>query len=1023
MTSKSQPKPQKPKDILDYLPFDYYSEKCKFNDYYEIFAEGTKKIDTNVPKDMAEIKRVVTRHVDPNVIYLHGGIYLQNFIKVPDNFYIIHFGRDDRYLKVSLLPELNKTNSEQIEKLRFIGFMYLLISIWFLYIYKILRKYESEKYEYIKSQKVLTQPDINNILLEHSAVFEIMKANLREIINTYLYIFSERRKKHTQEIGQDIYQYKPGDIISDISLIGNEENSPHRLLLGITDVFTFHKKSNEFPNPHFKENKPLQFYDFQEEHELYGKIKNEIDPLNRVYPISRGGFSAKLSTIIDVMIQRKEKKGKKKVPTILFVISCRDISTYLFTNESTPEDYKFRTSKVLRIKREKSFLFPNVSEEIQHLTKYAHEQNQEIEWDRIKTDKKKILDNVIANSMKDPKFHYSNREFSAFEIEMTHMLFLHFCIGPKDSLSGIFFYFEDYLNEPFSNQIYNNTLLGLKLALRDDIGQVFNKPDASFYQNDNDSNLPENIHPLTNTLKRIDSVSTYFIPDNNAGQILLMSFKHSPNDIEFILFVLNNIEIDSDSLENLLNLWIEQMRAIIKPTEFDLFKKTNLELFNCFSYQHQSRYKNKFSTNFKMYFSILYDGTKFKSLYSCPNEVLKKLLNQESYELFLEIYQDDEKTFLQKKYSPGTPFLYIYFIEFLIANCNYYTGPKVHFMDGIIINEDSSFADISQLITNFDMFQHLQYNFNGKYTRYKNVYNPKNYEIIKKELDYMLNKGEPFIHFFYRYANIFFISQIKTDKLNTPVLKKTELVKGIGVIIVYYLINQKFMEYTKDAPRRSSYFPTKTVTFQNLLNEKNLKKSSWMPPPPLSPITFENIDPENNLQIEIESRPPNQVPPAQSPLPTPQPQPQPQPPIFQSSNTTIVPKIKSIFVEPPKDENNPKPPKIVKPLYNIEINKLHKAIRESNLGAPIKRVNNSNSKRQDEGMKLYKNLLVSKSQVRKQGKKAEINQYLRALYGLIASKNISDLGEFTVPVVTKASTLANQKIKRAHNFLFPNKNT
>lgn len=996
--------------ILDHLPFDYYSGKYKFDDYYKIFAKGTEKINRLVPKDMDEIKRVVTRHVDPNVIYLHGGINLQNFIKVPDNFYIIHFGRDDRYLNVSLLPKINEITSEQILKLRFVGFMYLLISIWFLYIYKILRKYELEKQETIKyPEKGLPKPDIINILLENTAIFEIMKANLREIVNNHLYNFTERKKKNINEIGQDIYQYKPGDIISDIILTGNKENSPERLLLGFTDVFTFHKKSNEFPDPHFGLNEPLQFFGFEKQHELYSRIKERIDRYDRVYPISKELRSTLLSTIIDVMIQLKKEKNKEKVPTILFVISCRDISTQLFTIESTLDDYKFRFSKVLRIKREKSFLFPNVSEEIQHLTKYAQDQNKEIEWDRIKTDKKKILDDVIANSMKDPKFHYSNREFSAFEKEMTHILFLHFCIGPKDSLSGIFFYFEDYLSEPFSNQKYNNTLLGLKLALRDEIGQFFNKPDGSFYQKENDSNLPENVHPFTNTLKGIDSVSTYFIPDNNAGHILLNSFKHSPNEIEFILFVLNNIELDTNSLENLLNLWIEQMKNIIKPTKFELFKKTNVALFDCFEYQHQSRYKNKYNTNFKMYFSILYDGTNFKSLYNCPNNVLRTLLNEESYESFLEIYQDDEKTFLQKKNSDGTPFLYIYFIEFLIANCNYYTGPQVHFMDGMIINEDSSFADISQAITNFDMSQHLQYNFNGRYSMYKNVYNPKNYDLIKKELDLMLNKGEPFIHFFYRYANIFFISQIKTDKLNTPSLRETELVKGIGVIIVYYLINQKFMEYTKDAPRRSSYFPSTTVTFKNLLNEKNLKKSSLMQLPPVSPIS--PLSEEDEMDLPEETR--TEKPFAQSPFPKSQPEPHPQPQIFlPRSSAKLVPKIKNIM------RNDENPQKIVKPLYNIEINKIHKAIRESNLEAPIKLVNKSNSKRQDEAIKLYKNLLISKSQVRKQDKKTEINKYLRALYGLIASKNITNVGQLNKPVITKTSTLANQKMRKTHNFLF-----
>lgn len=389
------------------------------------------------------------------MVCLHGSIELLNFIKVPDNFHIVHFGRDDRSLS-SCFEQKSETSN-----FKYFYFMYLIVSIWFFYIYLILQKLNSNS----NSATPIDLIDLIDLIHENYNFFEIIKNKMKSILEKY----TTKPKKNSArtDIGKDVYYYYPGDIIPDLTLSGNKTPETG-LLVGITDIFTYHKMSSESHKKHqnYFGIHQKHFFDFPQE-SIYSDLKKKIDKTNDIYPLKKGHNKTKLSSIINEMVKIKDEIKCKK-PTVLFIISCRTINTNLLkTNGQIHYNLK-----LLRLKREKSFLFSEIHEWFKkQLEKYNN-----INWDKVYKKKIKIKKLISDTINIDPFTVFITNEYK----ELANVLFTNFCFGIKQDTSNAFMYYEDYLLLPQKirdHQNYNGTLLGLHLPMRDKDGQIFRNPD------------------------------------------------------------------------------------------------------------------------------------------------------------------------------------------------------------------------------------------------------------------------------------------------------------------------------------------------------------------------------------------------------------------------------------------------------------------------------------------------------------------------------------------------------------------
>ena len=239
--------------------------------------------------------------------------------------------------------------------------------------------------------------------------------------------------------------------------------------------------------------------------------------------------------------------------------------------------------------------------------------------------------------------------------------------------------------------------------------------------------------------------------------------------------------------------------------------------------------------------STLLEGTFPSSFIECYGDSFLIIFNAVSRSKlveneYLKIYEDSEITFKQKneefykkfnKKFNGTkyPFPYIYFLEYLVANFNYYDASNKNFFKDDGLNEKAIIQKLNKTIAP------KENNFSGLFNYYYYVYNE--HDKIKEEFDKIIDKGQPFINFFYRFAIAFFRSKhLLQDSSN---LDKIQLYNCIVLLIVNYLL-EELNKFNNPREKRASFGGSNLSINNLLLNREH--RLGGLPSLPLSPIEY-----------------------------------------------------------------------------------------------------------------------------------------------------------------------------------------
>jgi hypothetical protein len=694
---------------LSLLEFDM-SEPGKF--YNEFWDPSDKPKETFT---FESIKNNVQEKIDANVIFFHGGLSQDAFIRVPDNFLIIQSGRDDRYIR--RFPFFY-TNT----KFKYTTFTYFLVSLWILHIHIVLKKC------------VPNGPErLLQCILDNNKTYDKIRQKLIDYI--YDKLLSDYMNENV-EIGQEIYYYKPGDIIPDI--IFNDKNKDELFATGMTDVFTFHDK-------HYKvitaENQDEEFkkceYRFSNGSEL-----ESVTELRRC--------KNTLSNIINEIIEKKKMSQTPHKITVLFIKTCLGIENNILKHkilDSGKGQILEKSCDILRLRREKSFMYRNFRELV--IKKQTLFGEIEIDTKRVSEKQNKYIkiikpEKEFKNFFRQIKNIYTQKIFTDDEKKLSKILFSVFCLGENEFHGGSFIYYDDLEQQHLEQRYNGKNLLGIRFPYRDTSGQF----STSFISNY--STFP----PLPSQL---------YIPDNKQGEILLNSFKKSPIDIEFGRYVIDNIGIDRNKLEFLLNSWCNYFN-----TQFVEFNKYFFRLIS------QKISTPEESNELKRLFDASYGPTGFEYYFDCRKKIFDMLyLGPANKQIQIKKYFDKNEP-LVKKINGDNPFLCAHFIEYLIANVNY-----TH-----IIKKKFTVKDISTQEYTLDETWKNE-NFSGSYHKHRNLYMP-----LQKHFSEYLEENEPIEFFFHRYAKIYMLSsQFIYDEKTKP--KNVTTFPSIEILILNYIINEE----------------------------------------------------------------------------------------------------------------------------------------------------------------------------------------------------------------------------------------
>jgi hypothetical protein len=710
-------------ELLNYKKmynFKFSNSEIPLEKYFTLFNENTNK-QRGVTYEI--MKKKILENLDPNIILLHGKINLNTFIEIPENFYIVTFISDN--FPIIAETFLSESGDALPKK-----FSYYFTSMWMLYFYKILSENEDELFKNIQHYDKIKNDFLSRVFKEyHKNTIPLNKNFIAGRVSGY-------------------YINKPGDIISDQYYTGHLEDIPNNFIVGISDIFSYYEA----------EIKNQKSFDFAQENSIYKNIKSDLNATNAypIYNFNKRGLDKRLSLsqIISYM-QKKKTESNDNKPTILFLVSCRDIDN--------------KVNELFSVKPNKRFMYNNLLQYFSYKMEELKRRNMYFDFEHFLTEKEKYIQFILY-----PKLY--RKDYDILKKNINDIIFgTHspFCMGVFSSSENImrnsvFLYYEDF-STPY--QVYKNNLLGIHWPFRDINGMFFKKSEII------------NIHNNYN----------FYLPANISGLIILnyMNITKYPFSrtlfYEFIYGQIfgNNIQLSYDMTIK----WLENCKEYFLDSIYHRLLDGIQEYYESHSY------------------NILLDIYETFILYYPEKSLIEKLIKAEYVDDYIKFYHEfDSFHFVSKNVGidvNGRKFFpYLSFIEFFLANFNYMYDNEIIYFNSIVETFNSrvqnkdifiySLHYIAEFVNN-ELIKKANFNFIGNFKLYRRIFTPENVMFMLDNLS-KITKGK------YLSVDQLYYSQ-SFELLHRLLLKNTietpGTFHGFDVILASYLINYKFDTFVK----------------------------------------------------------------------------------------------------------------------------------------------------------------------------------------------------------------------------------
>jgi hypothetical protein len=692
------------------------------------------------------ITKYAKNNIDANVLQLHGKLDISNFIRVPDNFYIVTFVRDD-------IVQYANTFATDVKKLSH-GIAFYMITMWMLFLYHL-------------TLKNAYDPEKGNILELYKTYYPALEKAKTDFYNRLFPIYYKMGRMNissgfTPGRVSDYNIFNPGEIISDMILAGNSDQQTG-MLVGITDVVSYFEGQVQIDAQSEIAKNGFRFPRGSRYSDMYSQLE-----LDKVYPVRRECSTVNLRKIVDYMINKKKETASSE-PTFLFINACRVMDSGF---------------KLLKLKPEKTILFHNIFSKFE--TKLGN--RHLFDYERFYADKKKLYEKIQKLATREAD---SDPKVDNLLLDIVFGDDSPFCIGSIEiaesrTANSVFLYRSDFPPEYRTGSKGLNTLLGVHLPFRNINGEFFESHPAGLRArgaNANASFLP----PLND----------FFIPYTNGGRVLLKYISNYTKPFHPVLLdYMKNLVFNGEDhiFINMINGWEEYAREYFKPNVFEMLKKAHVAVLD-----------KRDSTDFHAIYGREY--RLFGADVEIISTLVKRGYQRGFIYKYNHMTSFHDSIDVGANNGDLKFFPYLTFIEYFLANFMYsYAENQSFFMKEYQIlmeqkrrpTNEMLLLELSKKVYDFrnskNMADFSEYNFAGDFKTYARVFTKRNVKNFQE-----LDSSPQSIDKYYLEIAREFLHDLQTRKLKRqrqgPDTQHLTLYSGYNVLLVNYLLEKNFERY------------------------------------------------------------------------------------------------------------------------------------------------------------------------------------------------------------------------------------